>query len=81
MCGHACDAINMHVVSVMLVDLYTCCIPDLQHSSSTACALLSDHGYHLIQASFQELQSHSWRFFLDPISIATQEQVADGTRS
>ena len=29
---------------------------------STACALLSDHGYLLIQALFQALQSYSWEF-------------------
>ena len=35
-------------------------LPNWQHSRSTACALLSDHGYLLIQAFFQALQSHSW---------------------
>ena len=36
---------------------------NLQHSRSTACALLSSHdGYLLIQAIFQALQSYSWGF-------------------
>ena len=33
-------------------------------SCSTACALLSDHGYLLSQACFQALQSYSWGFAL-----------------
>ena len=37
-------------------------LPKRQHSRSIACALLSDHGYLLIQAIFQALQSHSWGF-------------------
>ena len=39
-------------------------LPYLATSRSTACALLSDHGYLLIQAFFQALQSYSWRFAL-----------------
>ena len=35
-----------------------------QHSRSTACALLSDDGYLLIQAFFQALQPYSWGFAL-----------------
>ena len=39
-------------------------LPNRQHSRSTACALLSDNGYLLIQAFFQALQSYSWGFAL-----------------
>ena len=54
----------MHYTAFVPYSVTAGCSLTSQHSRSTACALLSDHGYLLIQAFFQALQSYSWGFAL-----------------
>ena len=54
----------MHYTVFVPYSVTAGCSLTWQHSRSTACALLSDHGYLLIQAFFQALQSYSWGFAL-----------------
>ena len=54
----------MHYTAFVPYSVTAGCSLTPQHSRSTACALLSDYGYLLIQAFFQALQSYSWGFAL-----------------
>ena len=54
----------MHYTAFVPYSVTAGCSLTWQHSRSTACALLSDHGYPVIQAFFQALQSYSWGFAL-----------------
>ena len=47
----------MHYTAFVPYSVTAGCSLTLQHSRSTACALLSDHGYLLIQAFFQALHA------------------------
>ena len=65
----------MHYTAFVPYSVTAGCSLTWQHSRSTACALLSDHGYLLIQAFFQALQSYSWGFAL--IQSLSEQQVCD----
>ena len=54
----------MHYTAFVPYSVTAGCSLTSQHSRSTARALLSDHGYLLIQAYFQALQTYAWGFAL-----------------
>ena len=62
-CQPSCQAPSPIMTSYHTKDCHQCSLTP-QHLRSTACALLSDHGYLLIQAFSQALQSYSWGFVL-----------------
>ena len=57
-------ATAMHYTAFVPYSVTAGCSLTPQHSRSAAWTLLSDHGYPLIQALFQALQSYSWGFVL-----------------
>ena len=62
------DAAMMHakhpLICICTLQRHSWVLPKRQHWRTTACALMSDHGYLLIQAIFQALQLYSWGFAL-----------------
>ena len=70
----------MHYTALVPYSVTAGCSLTSQHSRSTACASLSDHGYLLIQAFFQALQSYSWGFALiQPLSDPLQTMPLEST--